>query len=65
MRLLSFVFSSYIKFLKNFKIIFKSLNGKHELTIKNCNLNDPGVYTFSAQDARCHGTIKVNGKNWT
>jgi hypothetical protein len=41
-------------------IIIESYNGKHQLTIKNAKLDDAGVYTFVAQDAKCEAKITVN-----
>lgn len=41
---------------------FKSLNGKHEITIKNCKLEDAGKYTFVAKEAKCEANVTVNGK---
>jgi obscurin-like protein 1 len=41
-------------------ITIESLNGKHELTIKNCKLNDGGVYTFVAKDGKSTANVNVN-----
>ena len=42
-------------------IIIESLNGKHELTIKNSDLSDAGVYKFVSGDAVSEARVKVNG----
>lgn len=42
-----------------FSFCFKSLNGKHELTIKNCKPEDLGKYMFVAKEAKCEALITV------
>lgn len=41
-------------------VIIESFNGKHELTIKNSKLDDAGVYTFVANDAKSECKVTVN-----
>ena len=38
----------------------ESLNGKHELTIRNCKLSDGGVYMFVTKDAKTQANVNVN-----
>lgn len=38
------------------------MNGKHELTIKNCKPEDMGKYMFVAKEAKCEALVTVMGK---
>lgn len=51
------------KLLIYFIIIFKSLNGKHELLIPNAKLEDAGMYSFVVGDNKWDANVEVKGLN--